>query len=148
MPIDTTFGKEGVLMPVPESQLNQEFFAGLRELSILSFPKRCCTCGREYMTSIEFLVATQPLRTDASGLKQSQDDDGHSIVDVFRNCVCGSTLLESYSDRRDIGAEGIKRRQLFHDQVTKLVALGYPADRARSELIKYLHAQPNRLLNL
>jgi hypothetical protein len=128
--------------------VNEDFYAGLRQLADSAFPKRCKLCGREYLNSVEFLAATQPVRTNASGLKQSHDDDGHEIVELFRNCVCGSTLLESYRNRRDLTDAGIMRRKRFQDMVGKLVATGCPAEIAYSELLKFVRGQPNDLLNL
>jgi hypothetical protein len=109
--------------PVPEQNIDAELFAGLRELAESSFPKHCRNCGREYRDSAEFLTATQPLLADSSGLKQSRDDDDQVIVDLFRNCVCGSTLLESFWNRRDLSEDGIKRRMRFQDMV-KLGTMG------------------------
>ena len=126
----------------------QGFYAGLRELAESAFPKRCANCGREFQNAAEFLAATQPIRVDSSGLKQSQDDDGQAIVDLFRNCVCGSTLLESFRNRRNLSEDGIKMRMRFQEMVGKLVATGCPAETARAELLKLIHGQPNDLLNL
>jgi hypothetical protein len=96
----------------------------------------------------EFLAAIQPVRADSSGLKQTHDDDGHEIVELFRNCVCGSTLLESYLNRRDLTKAGIMRRKRFQDVVGKLVATGCPADTAHGELLKFVRGEPNDLMTL
>ncbi|MFH0934127.1 MAG: oxidoreductase [Pseudomonadota bacterium] len=128
--------------------VRDDIFAGLRELADTAFPKRCRFCGREYSNSAEFLAATRPIKPDASGLKQGHDDEGHPIVELFRNCVCGSTLLESYWNRRDLTDNGIMRRKRFHDMADKLVAAGYTQETARSELIKFVRGQPNELLNM
>lgn len=135
-------------MPMPELHNIEELFAGLRELADSAFPKRCGYCGREYRTAAEFLEATQPVRAGVSGLKQSRDDDGLAIVELFRNCVCGSTLLESYWNRRDLSAEGVTRRKRFQDMVSKLIAMGYTAEAARGELLKLMRGKPNELLSL
>ena len=127
---------------------DKEFFAGLRELAESAFPKRCANCGREYQNAAEYLAATQPIRIDSSGLKLSHDDEGQAIVDLFRNCVCGSTLLESFRNRRNQSEEGIKGRMRFQDMVDKLVAKGCAAETARTELLKLMRGQPNDLLNL
>lgn len=131
-----------------EPFIDEEFFAGLRELAESAFPKRCRNCGREYQSSTEFLAATLPLQPDRSGLKQSRDDDGATIVEVFRNCVCGSTLLESFGDRRDFSDAGNKRRQRFQGMQDRLVAHGCPAETARAELLKLMRGQPNDLVRL
>ena len=133
---------------VPEANFKDEFFTGLRQLADSAFPKRCAHCGRVYRNSEEFLTATQPIRPDSSGLKQSRDDDGQMIVDLFRNCVCGSTLLESFQNRRNVSKDGVMRRMLFQDMVGRLVVMGYPAETARGELLKLMRGQPNELLGL
>ena len=131
-----------------EASNNKDIYAGLRQLADSAFPKRCKLCGREYQNSVEFLVATEPVRANSSGLKQSQDDDGHEIVELFRNCVCGSPLLESYWNRRDLTDAGIMRRKRFQDMVAKLAATGCPTETARAELLKFMRGQPNDLLTL
>ena len=88
------------------------------------------------------------MRADHSGLKQSLDDDGSAIVEVFRNCVCGSTLLEVFYDRRDQSPNGLKRRQRFGELLDKLVADGVAHDRARAELLKLVRGQPHDLIGL
>lgn len=125
-----------------ETYLYEELFVGLRELVDSVFPKRCGSCGREYRNSIEFLADTQPLRVNSSGLKQSLNDDGLIVVDLFRNCICGSTLLESFSNRRDSCEDGIMRRTAFQEQVGKLVSLGYSVESAQSELHKLFSRAP------
>ena len=131
-----------------EENNSEDIYAGLRQLADSAFPKRCKLCWREYRNSAEFLAATQPLRADCSGLKQSSDDDGRPIVELFRNCVCGSTLLESYWNRRDLSDKGILRRKRFQVMVRKLAAAGCPKETAHTELLKFLRGQPNDLLNL
>lgn len=127
---------------------NEDIYAGLRHLADSAFPKRCAACGRIYQDAAEFLAATRPVRENASGLKQSHDDDGQAIVELFRNCVCGSTLLESYRNRRDPSDKGITRRRQFQDMVKKLTAAGCPEQTAHDELLKFVRGQPNDLLTL
>lgn len=74
----------------------QGIVAGLRQFEASAFPKHCACCAREYASATEFIAATQALPSDCSGLKLSQDDDGNPIVELFRNCDCGSTLMESF----------------------------------------------------
>lgn len=130
------------------SNVNEEIYTGLRELVDSVFPLRCGNCGREYRNSAEFLAATQPVHANSSGLQQSRDNEGHMVVDLFRNCVCGSTLLESFGNRRDLGEDGVKRRMRFQDMVDKLVAMGYTEEIIRGELLKLMRGQPNDVINL
>lgn len=130
------------------SKHSEDIYAGLRQLADSAFPKRCKLCGREYQNAAEFLAATLPLRNDASGLKQTRDDNGQEIVELFRNCICGSTLLESYRSRRDTGDDAALRRSQFQEMVGKLVATGITAETARSELLKFMRGQPSDLPDL
>ena len=123
-------------------------FARLRALEESAFPKTCANCGREYRTHEEFLTATHPVRRDHTGLKQSYDDDGAVIVDVFRNCVCGSTLLESFHDRRDTSPAGQKRRARFAEMLSSLVLAGLSESVVRAELLLLMRGKPNRLVEL
>ncbi|MDP2809338.1 MAG: oxidoreductase [Rhodocyclaceae bacterium] len=125
---------------------SKHFYAGLRELAESAFPKQCRNCGRTYQTAAEFVAATQPLAPDKSGLKQSIDDDGRAIVELFRNCVCGSTLMDSFNDRRDLSEGGLRRRQRFGELVEYLQGQGLPRLTARDELLKVVRGQPSELL--
>lgn len=125
---------------------SQHFYAGLRELAESAFPKKCRNCGRIYQTAAEFVAATQPLAPDKSGLKQSLDDDGRAIVELFRNCVCGSTLMDCFNDRRDLSEAGLRRRQRFGELLEYLHGQGLPRLTARDELLKVTRGQPSELL--
>jgi len=87
-------------------------FDGLKPLP-LKFPRKCNNCGREYANEAEFLQQTQALRSDRSPLKEAEGEDGETIVEVFRNCVCGSTLMDEFQSRRDDTPEGRSRRDAW-----------------------------------
>lgn len=127
---------------------HEDLFRSLRALEEATFPKVCRTCGREYADEAEFLRATCQVRSDHTGLKASIDDDGAAIVEVFRNCVCGSTLLETFRDRRDQSPAGLRRRQRFAELLDKLLADGVEPERARGELLKLMRGQAHDLINL
>lgn len=133
-------------MNIKQSQ--DELFASLHALAASTFPKHCRNCGRVYASTDEFFAATQPVRADHTGLKQSLDDAGQPIVELFRNCACGSTLLESFRNRRDLSAAGIKRRARFDELLDKLKAAGVDADTARAELLKMMRGQAHLLIEL
>lgn len=130
------------------TQSQDELFASLHALVASTFPKRCRNCGREYASAEEFFAATQPVRADHTGLKQSLDDQGQPIVELFRNCTCGSTLLENFSNRRNLSPAGIKRRARFDELLGKLEAAGADAETARAELLKMMRGQANSLIEL
>ncbi|HJV25579.1 MAG TPA: oxidoreductase [Aromatoleum sp.] len=131
---------------MPPSLTDESLYAGLREIAAGAFPKQCRMCGRRYETVQDYITQTQRVGDGRSGLKQSRDDDGNVIVDLFRNCVCGSTLMDSFNDRRDNTEAGRKRRARFGELVEGLVTKGLERDVARSELLKILHGEKSLLL--
>jgi len=121
-------------------------YAGLQELAAGAFPKRCTLCGRSYRNVEDYVAQTGRVGSGRSGLKQTFDDDGQVIVELFRNCVCGSTLMDCFNDRRDISAAGAKRRARFGELVESLVVRGLEREHARSELLKILRGEKSAVL--
>jgi hypothetical protein len=124
----------------------EQFLGNLRALAESAFPKRCANCGCVYDSAQQFLAQTRGIAPDRSGLKSSEDDDGTTILEVFRNCVCGSTLMDLFSDRRDMSEAGAIRRQRFGDMLQFLVARGLARETARGELIKVLRGEGSAIL--
>lgn len=123
-----------------------EIYQGLQTISGRAFPKTCPTCGKTYASVEAFLAETQGLRK-TTGLKSSIDDDDRLIVELFRNCTCGSTLLETFGDRRDHSAKGIKARENFGRILNMLMADGYPREMARDELLKLTRGQGSQFIS-
>ena len=92
--------------------MSDESFRGLKALPF-KFPRTCSNCGREYQTEADFLEQTQNLRNGRSPFKEFEDDDGQVVLEVFRNCVCGSTLMDEFHSRRDNSPEGQRRREAY-----------------------------------
>lgn len=67
-------------------------------------------------------------------------------MELFRNCSCGSTLMECFNDRRDTSNMGLKRRELFGRLMALLAKKGLPADNARAELLKLIHGEHSQVL--
>jgi hypothetical protein len=132
----------------PASTDDEALFANLRALEESTFPKRCRNCGRTYATAMEFATATSALRADCSGLKQTFDEEGRQIVELFRNCVCGSTLMDGFHNRRDLSPAGAKRRQRFDELMRLIQARGIDSAVARGELLKLMHGQKSDLIEL
>lgn len=122
------------------------FYLGLQTLADSSFPKQCSNCKTVYHDVKDFLVQTKDIN-GRSGLKQSNDDDGGNIVELYRNCSCGSTLLTFFGDRRDNSEAGIQRRETFGQLLDKLIAHNVQRDVARIELLKILRGQQSDYLN-
>jgi hypothetical protein len=125
----------------------RSLYDGLKALAESAFPKKCNTCGATYQSAEEFIQKTQIVRSDHSGLKSSEDDDGSTIVELFRNCSCGSTLMDAFSDRRDLSEAGEKRRNNF-DKILQLVQKKYELERtdARNELLKIMRGQHSEII--
>lgn len=125
---------------------NSELFAGLSELAESSFPKTCNNCGRVFETSAQFLRETVDLPSSRSPLKQAIEEDGTTLVEVFRNCPCGSTLMDEFSDRRDLSEKGLNRRKIFGRMHAILVEKGIDADDAKAELLKVANGRRSNLI--
>ncbi len=124
----------------------RSLYKALQALSNLSFPKECATCGKRYETVDEFVFETQALKK-SSGLKE-EEEGGQIIVELFRNCICGSTLMDEFRNRRDLSLAGIKRREKFGELLDRLIDLGISYETARRELIKVMHGGGSPLLKI
>lgn len=121
-------------------------FKGLQQLSKSAFPKKCSGCGKVYETLEQFLSETRDIR-NSSGLMSSLGEEEQSIVEVYRNCSCGSTLMDFCQDRRDSSASGLKKRKLFDELLEKLVQRGIPSTDAHEELLNLIHGRPCPILS-
>ncbi|MEW5889084.1 MAG: oxidoreductase [Pseudomonadota bacterium] len=128
------------------ADFDEVLYAGLQALAASAFPKRCGNCGRVFATPREFLEETRRVSSGASGLKQSVDDDGRPVVELYRNCPCGSTLLDFFNDRRDVSEAGLERRRRFGELLDYLTAQGVERGLARRELLRVLRGEPSELL--
>jgi len=129
-------------------QVDPTLLAGLRALAESSFPKRCGNCGKVYDSVADYVAQTASIATDKSGLKQSRDDDGQTIIELFRNCTCGSTLMDFFSDRRDLSGAGEQRRRRFDELIQHLIGRGLDRAVARTELLKVMHGLPSEILRV
>ncbi len=126
--------------------MNKTLFDGLQELKVGNFPKICPNCGRVYRSFTQFLAETKPLAPDKSGLKSSLDENDQPLVELFRNCVCGSTLMDFYRSRRDHSENGERRRVLFNELLAQFVARGLSPERASDELRVVMSGKRSELL--
>ncbi|MGR8932537.1 MAG: oxidoreductase [Gammaproteobacteria bacterium] len=125
--------------------MNDEAFIGLKSLFASAFPKKCRTCGYVYQTAEQFFEETRDMALNRSSLKAAEEDDGSTIVEVFRNCRCGSTLMDEFACRRDQSEKGKQRREAFARMEKILSDRGYPNDTVRNELLKFMRGEPNLL---
>lgn len=115
-----------------------QLFADLKALSDSAFPKRCATCGRVYNSPEDFFRHSKA-PSNGSGLKGSWDDSDQDIVELYRNCECGSTLMDFFLDRRDTSERGLKRRAVFGRLLDTLEGKGMGRDIARRELLRLMN---------
>jgi len=123
-----------------------ELVRGLKALAETTFPKRCRCCNRVFNDVADYVMQTEAMPNGRRSLKQSLDDDGKVIVDLFRNCPCGSTLMDFFSERRDVSEKGLMRRQRFGELYDYLVASGMGKALARAELLKVMRGEPSEVL--
>ena len=126
--------------------IDGSLYAGLQELAATAFPKRCAMCGRTYANVDDYVGQTGRVGSGRSGLKQTLDDDGAVIVELFRNCVCGSTLMDCFNNRRDRSAAGLKQRDRFGQLIESLVERGLDHHTARTELLKVMRGEHSTIL--
>lgn len=120
-------------------------YSGLKALSESAFPKKCPSCGTSFNSAEEFIRESQAVH-GGSGLKSSIGDQDETIVELFRNCVCGSTLLDFFSERRDTSPQGLKRREIFGRILRFLETKGVPVATGRTELLRFMRGEHSELL--
>ncbi|MBL1292870.1 MAG: CbiX/SirB N-terminal domain-containing protein [Thiotrichales bacterium] len=98
------------------------------------FPKTCRNCGRTYQTMGEFIRDTVSTIAGA-GLKQGFTDDEQAIVELFRHCQCGSTLMSpGQKSRRGNSDLASECREQFDQLVAQMAAAGKTHESAREDL--------------
>ncbi|MEJ2394801.1 MAG: oxidoreductase [Candidatus Thiodiazotropha sp.] len=128
--------------------MEEKILNGLRELSKTTFPRKCTTCGRVYDSFEEFVSETRPLE-GRSGLQENigcPEEGDNPIVEIYRNCVCGSTLMEFALNRRDTSEHGLRRREIFNKLLNLLVERGLSGEDAKKELRLLLQSRKSQLL--
>lgn len=129
-----------------EEKWGGEWYDGLRPRGESSYPKTCGNCGRVYETPDDFFTGTDNSKPEDTGLRASKDEGGGVIVEAFRNCVCGSTLMENFSNRRNMSLAGSERRERFDQMLNYLVEIGLNAETAYTELLKVVRGGKSNLL--
>lgn len=127
---------------------SENYLNGLTALVESSFPRQCTCCGKLYQSAEQFLSETHSQPSGRSSLKEALEEDGTVIVEVFRNCSCGSTLMDEFSSRRDDTEQGKKRRDTFTKLMDVLQERSISQEVARAEIIKILQGKHSDLLDL
>lgn len=120
-------------------------FEGLKALLDSAFPKTCSNCGYVYLSAEQFFIETQDMPRGRSSLRAAIEDDGLILVEAFRNCRCGSTLMDEFGCRRDNSDKGQQRRLAFDNMLKLLQAHNIPTDNGRAEIINFMNGRPNKL---
>jgi hypothetical protein len=123
-----------------------ELLKGLKALAEVSFPKKCSGCEKVYESANQFLSETNGTATSATGLIESIDEHYNPIVEAYRNCVCGSTLVDFFGDRRGNSEVALKRRGQFGIMLDYLVEQGLEKELARNELSKFIRGEKSQRL--
>jgi len=110
-------------------------------LNARAFPKTCVTCNAVYLNEIDFFQRTTPISNTATDIKVIKDDeenDADIFLEVFRNCACGSTLMELFHCRRDLSENGIRKRIIFETLLDGLVKIGHDRMAARTMILEFI----------
>jgi hypothetical protein len=126
---------------------SNDYFRGLSALFEFSFPKKCAACGKVYKNSDQFLSETQNMPNGRSSLKEAIEDNGTAVVEVFRNCACGSTLMDEFNSRRNISSHGKNERIQFDNLLAILQQQGITADIGRSEILKFMQGRHSDIID-
>jgi hypothetical protein len=129
-----------------DQEFFDELYVGLKAMAGTSFPKKCANCGKSYETVEQFLSETERVRQSVTGLKSAIEDDGSVIVELFRNCSCGSTMMDFFGDRRDVSEAGLRRRKKFDDLLVLLKSHGIEHDIAKVELLKIMRGSKSEVI--
>jgi len=120
---------------------------GLTALIDANFPKTCAVCGTTYQTATQFLTMTQNMPSGRSSLKEALEENGSTVVEVFRNCACGSTLMDEFNSRRDDSNVGQKHRVKFDQLLIILQNQNIPIEIARTEILKLFNGKKSETLD-
>lgn len=120
-------------------------FTGLQASLESAFPKKCAVCGYVYRSAEAFFSETQAVNSGLSCLKSALNNDGLAIVEVFRNCRCGSTLMDEFNCRRNISQTGLNQRQTFDHLYRILQKYPITDHDIRTEIIRFLNGNASKI---
>ena len=130
----------------PSIPPHSDVLFGLESLAKSAFPRKCHNCSKIFKSFDELLEATRSLNR-SNGIMESIDDNDKPILELYRNCTCGSTLVEFCRDRRDMSPEGIARRKRFGALLESLEEQGLSRNVARRELLKIVRGESSTVLS-
>jgi hypothetical protein len=136
--------------PATGDELLRKLYDGLQEIAQNQFPRHCGACGRTFRDADEFIRSTHALRNlkneHVSALQAAEDEHGQPAIQLYRNCPCGSTMLEFFQDRRDLSPAGQQRRKRFGELLEQMEQSGIDRALGRVELIRFLRGEESALI--
>ena len=127
-----------------DEYVEEEWHTGLQALDSSSFPKKCGNCGTVFETAAQYFKETADIRNQ-TGLRRYVADDTTVIVELFRNCPCGSTLMDCFTDRRDEANNGHARRERFNKLKQSLIDSGLDADTAHQQVLELFRKEQREI---
>lgn len=128
-------------------RLVTELYQGLQALVDAAFPKTCSSCGTCYQDLGAFLRGTYST-ISTSGLKQAEQSRSQPVVELYRTCRCGATMMEFFRDRRDDSESGVLVRAKFAQLLDMLSQTGLSLATVRSELTLLLRGEKSDIFDL
>lgn len=112
----------------------ENLLAKFRNLANEGFPHHCA-CGRSYKDLEDFLARTTSPHASSSGMVASLVGEGAEVVDLFRNCACGSTIMVIIQERRNFSRRTRYHRHLMQATMDACESAGVSHEQARGELL-------------
>lgn len=130
-----------------QQKLVAELYQGLQALVDAAFPKTCSKCGTSYPNLETFLGGTYST-ISSSGLKETEPGRNRPVVELYRNCHCGATLMEFFKDRRDDSEAGVLVRAKFAKLLDLLQHTGLSLATLRAELLLLMRGEQSEIFSL
>ena len=96
-------------------------------------------CGTVFDDEIEFFERTQSLPHVTSDVRSVEDEEMETQIylEIYRNCSCGTTLMEFFRCRREATVSPYRKRLLFEIFLDAMEANGRSRKDARSLLLEF-----------
>lgn len=115
---------------------------GIVRLSSAAFPKTCTNCFKVYEDELQFLVETEAIPHTGRNIREVKGelayDEPEEFIEVYRNCCCGTTMMEYFHSRRNLSQEGIRQRVMFARIQDALIREGYEKEEARTLILDFM----------
>jgi hypothetical protein len=123
-----------------ETEIILRTFEDLKSKFYNEFPKTCASCDRVYDTLDDFINRTRPI-AQGSGVLDAINHPQRKIFDLWRDCICGSTMMMVCDERRDLSEKGIKIRESIGGILNDLMARGLNYEEAKSKILSLIYGK-------